>query len=236
MNREAHPPGTIGVLSGSLSRWTWFSQSLLQTTVPPGTQILWCEGSWIAVAVNKLVRAMRPHDQWIQIVADDHLWNPDVLLRLLDRNVPVVTPLCALRQPPYAPSIFHDLGDQGFRSYSWDELAGKSGLLSVDSTGGALAVIRREVIEAVGDPFYESMPGNRETPMEDLYTYRKIRQHGFEVLIDLDCPIGHCMPAAVFPVQTAEGQYGVKLWSYQDLGMLFSTGALEPDAQYHAYT
>ncbi|HEX6827171.1 MAG TPA: hypothetical protein VF077_12710 [Nitrospiraceae bacterium] len=231
-----HPPGTIGVLSGSLSRWTWFSQSLLQTILPPGTQILWCEGSWIAVAVNKLVRAMRPTDQWLQIVADDHLWQPDLLLKLLDHNVPVVTPLCVLRQPPYAPSLFHDLGDQGFRSHTWSELQGKIGLLPVDSTGGALAVIRREVIEAVGDPFYESLPGHRETPMEDLYTFRKIRQAGYEVYCDLDTVIGHCMPAAVFPACDDQGHYGVRLWSYQELGMLFPHEALEPEARYHAYT
>jgi GT2 family glycosyltransferase len=230
-----HPPGTIGVLSGSLSRWSWFAQSLLQMQMPAGTQVVWCEGSWISVAVNKLVQAMRPEDQWLQVMADDHIWTPDLLMRLLDHNLPVVTPLCALRQFPYAPSLFHD-DTEGFRSYTWGELHGKTGLLPVDSTGGALAVIRREVLETLGQPFYQNMPGALEAPQEDLYTYRRIRQAGFQPYVDLDCQIGHCLAAAVWPGQHESGAYGVRLWSYRDLGMIFPEQAITSEDRYHAYT
>jgi hypothetical protein len=230
-----YPPGTIGILSTDLARWHWFHQSMLALEKPPGSQVVWCVGSWVSVAVNKLIMAMLPEHRFLAVFADDHIFEPDMLLRLLRHELPLVTPLCALRQLPYAPSLFHETLE-GYKSYTWGELHQKRGLLPVDSFGGACCCIRREVIEAVGMPFFESLPGQHAAPMEDLYTFSKCRRAGYQPWVDLDIHIGHCIPAAVFPAQTETGHYGVRVWSYNDLGMLFPDQDEQYSPDYHAYT
>jgi hypothetical protein len=231
-----YPPGTIGILTSELSRWTWFYQSLLALEKPLGSQVVFCSGQWVATAVNRLVDAMRPTDEFLSVWSDDHIFEPDILLRLLAHHLPLVAPLVALRRLPFAPSVFHEQ-DGEFKSYTWAELRGKRGLLPVDTFGGPGCVIRREVIEAVGTPFFENMPGQRVAPHEDLYAFLKCKQKGFQPMVDLDIHIGHCIPAAVFPGRTDEGQYGVHVWSHGEiLGALFPEQAEQDAAAYHAYT
>ena len=215
-----HPPGTLGVLSGDQSRWAWFAQSLLGLQMPANTQIIWVHGLWIAAAVNKLVEAMRADDQWLQIWADDHRFSADTLTRLLDHNVPLVAPLCPLRRVPYAPSLFHAEDGGGYRGYTWPELAGRRGLLPVDTFGGPGVVIRREVLDAVGAPFFESQPGQRVAPHEDLYTFNKCRLAGFQPYVDLDTPVGHILPIAVYPQRLQSADYALRLWGEETLVVL----------------
>jgi hypothetical protein len=56
--------------------------------------------------------------------------------------------------------------------------------------------------------------------------------------VDLDIRIGHCIPAAVFPTQDTQGNYGVRVWSQEDLGYLFmdERQALKDEQPYHAMT
>lgn len=220
----SHPPGTIGIISGDLTRWAWFQQSVLGLAMPPGTTFVWVTGLWVAAAVNRVLRSMQ--GEWCCILADDHILPPDMLMRLLDHEQPIVAPLCALRSPPYAPSLFHEREGQ-YLGYQWTELAGKSGLMPCDAYGGPGVVLRREVIETLGDPWFQCMPGKLETPHEDLWFFTRAKASGFQPLVDLDLTIGHITPASVFPHRFASGAYGVRLWSQDDLAFLAPQAVLE---------
>jgi hypothetical protein len=231
----AHPPGTVGILSGDLTRYAWAMVSLRELRVPDGAQLAWVTGDWVSTAVNRIIASMRPQDEWVCILTDDNPVPADMLLRLLDHQVPLVAPLVCLRIPPYRPALFHDATDGGFLPYFWEELDGQQGLYPVDSFGGPGVVIRREVLEAVGMPFFENMPWphGRQEPHEDLYTFRKCRQAGFQPLVDLDLCIGHCIPAIVTPDYDPVGQHwGVHVWSHTSLGVLRpqTMGTVAPDA------
>lgn len=232
-----YPQGTIGILSSDLARWTQFAQCLLAAGFPAGTQIRWCSGEWIAGAVNEIIAGMRPDDAWLSIFADDHQFPPDLLFRLLDHDVDIVTPLVNLRKAPYAPSLFHET-EAGYRAYTWTELAGKTGLLPVDTCGGPCAIIRRRVLDALGPPWFQSDPRSPVWPHEDLYFFSRARQLGFQPYVDLDCAIGHCIPAVTTPQRLEDGSYGIRLSSYSDIGMLLPELLPEDPGEttYHAYT
>jgi hypothetical protein len=218
-----HPPGTIGILTGDLTRYAWFHSDMMQmfAQMPQGTQIVHIRGHAIPEAVNMIIAQMQPESQWLQIHADDHRFSPELLLRLLDHNLPLVAPLVCLRSRGYRPSLFHEPRPGIFESYTWPELTGKTGLLAVDTFGGPCAVIRREVLETVGNPFFECMPGEHVVqPQEDLYTFSKCRRAGFQPYVDLDVMIGHCVPAVLYPLRLEDGQYGVRVWSNEDIGYL----------------
>ena len=231
-----HPPGTVIVLGGDLARWHAFEQSFqaMIPQLPPGSQVVHATGQWLATAINRCIDLMRPEDQFVHIWADDHVFQPDILNKLLDHNLPIVAPLVCLRSWPFRPSLFHDK-DGVFIGYDWSELAGQAGVIPVDAYGGPGVVIRREVIEALGQPFFECMPGSRESPREDLWTFLKCKRSGFQPYCDLDLPIGHCLAAAIFPARTIGGAYGVRFHAQEDVGYLFPSETAEGD-EYHAST
>jgi len=232
-----HPPGVIGILSGDLARYTAFTQSLLglMAHVPPGTHGTWVQSQWVARAVNLVIAQMRPEDEWCMIWADDHTFDPDILMRLLDHDVPLVAPLCPLRIPPFGPSLFHAT-EGGFVSYTLAELAGKTGLLAVDTFGGPGCVIRREVIEALGRPFFQNGTADVEVPQEDLTTFNRCRLAGFQPYVDLDCVIGHCVMAVLLPERNPEGEYGTAVQiGHQTVGVLYPQQAMNGQG-YHTYT
>lgn len=215
----AHPPGTVAILSGELSRYATFAQSLmaLQGNLPPGSRLLWVTGLAIPVAVNRLISEM--HGEWVMLMADDHIFPSDLALKLLDHQVDLVSPLCCLRRLPYRPSLFHATA-QGFVGYTWAELASVHGLIPVDTYGGACGLIRRAVIEKVGMPFFELMPGQREAPHEDLYTFHKCKLAGFQPYVDLDVRIGHTTAMTLTPHQDQTGRWGVRVIDGQDIALL----------------
>lgn len=220
---QNHPPGLIGVLGGELARYAIFYECLmnLMSNAPEGSEIAAWHTLWIADALNRFVAQMKPHHQWLQIWANDHEFPPDVLMRLLDHNVPLVAPSCPLRSPPNNPSIFHDLGDR-YKSYTYEELEGKSGLLPVDAFGGPGMVIRREVIEKMGMPLFQNDPRDKVNPREDLYSISLMRQAGFQPYCDLDTWITHCTVLSVRQARTPDLKYGVSYYtSNYFIGSLF---------------
>jgi hypothetical protein len=232
-----YPPGTIGVISGDLSRWTWFSQALRASFFPADSPIVWCSSEWIAGAINEVIEAMQPNSEWMTIIADDHVWEPDLFFRLLDHHLPIVGPLVHLRRYPFPPSLFHALDDGTYQCYDWDEVAGKTGLLPIDTCGGPLTVIRREVLDALGNPWFQNQPGQLVYPHEDLYFFNRARLAGFQPYVDLDQPIWHCFAARGRPARLADGTYGIEIASHEVLGVLpAQQQATNAGATYHAYT
>jgi hypothetical protein len=189
--------------------------------------------------VNQVIERMGPNDEWVHIHADDHRFNPDLLLRLLDHQLPIVAPLVSLRSPGFPPSLFHET-EGGYVGYSWQELDGKSGLMPVDTYGGPMAVIRREVIETLGQPFFTCKPNATVAPQEDLYTFARCRAAGYQPMVDLDLWLGHCFPGVVYPHRTPEGKYVLHIASHETLGFMVPQSP-EDAAQlvnetYHAYS
>jgi hypothetical protein len=116
------------------------------------------------------------------------------------------------------------------------ELTGKTGLLPVDTFGGPGCVIRREVIAALGQPFFQNSHQDHETPQEDLSTFNRCRLAGFQPYIDLDCTIGHCVVATLTLQCTPQGHYGTAIAMAQEtVGVLYPSQVLDGQG-YHTYT
>jgi glycosyltransferase involved in cell wall biosynthesis len=205
--QQAHPPGTIIICSGELQRYTAFAQSLVSLGPPPRTKLSWACGVNIAGNLNHAIA--RAKGEWIWILGDDHIFAPDILFRLLAHEVDVVSPLVLMRHRPFAPIVFKsDLPDGTFEFWQGPDLP-SGGLHQVAAASGAGMLVRRHVLEGIDRPYFELGRIKPTEMSEDLYFYRKVREKGFKVYIDLDTMMGHITPAALWPRKKADGRWEI---------------------------
>lgn len=199
---NVHPPGTIGVLSGELARYSDFTVALIHTMTPPDSRIVWTKGVDIVGNMNTMHRSMR--GEWLWILGDDHVWNPDLLIRLLDRDVDVVVPLCLKRLPPFDPVVYSHQNEEGLYVGKTDMPA--DGIHQVWAAGSAGMLIRRHVLDALEQPVFAAEGGLNE----DLVLCRKIREAGFTIWVDVDQQLGHIGNLTVWP-QHKDGEWQIGL-------------------------
>jgi hypothetical protein len=210
-----HPPGAICIASGELSRYPHFTHSMLNLLCPPGTKVEMHMGLNVAANFNAGVRrAMaNPELQWVWIMGDDHEFDPTVLLRLLDRELDIVVPLVVRRQPPFIPVLFKEPTDDTpegqFPPFHWDELPSR-GLLEVYTAGSAGMLIRRRVLERIGDPWFEMGKMGVELTNEDTHFCLKAQRAGFQIHADMEVSLDHWTPVSFRPTYK-DGEWTVAI-------------------------
>jgi len=202
---SAHPPGAVGITSGELTRYAEFSISMLKLRVPRGTRFVWTRGVGIAGNCNEIIRKTlaftEPRAEWMWLMGDDHTFSPDLLLQLLDRDVPIVTPLCAFRTPPFNPHLYAFAPPDDpipFRMLPWSAVP-HTGLHKVDATGSAGMLMRRSVMETLTDPWFEVGRTAPDALGEDLWLCKKLRDAGIPLALDCDHRLGHQTTVTVVP-------------------------------------
>ena len=206
-----HPPGAVCLVTGDLTRYALAMQSLMSLAVPPGTVNNWHTGVLIQKSLNDSLQAVldNPTLQWAWIMGDDHVMAPDILLNLLAREKDVIAPLCLNRQPPMDPTIIEhttkrmkyleDLPLQGLYHLSETETCGDAGLL-----------VRRNVLEKIGNPWYDTRKSG-SLAADDQAFIQNIKDAGYEVFIDLDQQLGHIGNVTYMPVRK-NGRWDVRLF------------------------
>jgi hypothetical protein len=210
--KKKHPPGLVGVIAQDTARFSVFAASLSSLEVPEGTAIKWVIGHGIAAQANMLVEALfdeAPAAEWLWIMGDDHAFSPQILNRLLDHDVDIVTPLCLTRQPPYKPVMCTGFTGEGMmRARLNPNDYPDGGLVPIHSSGSAGMLVRREVFEIMSGPWFETGGISGVEIGEDFYFCDKARDLGFELWGDLDTNLGHVTTATVWPVRQEDG------WTY----------------------
>jgi len=201
LNRQPGPRsqacGTVGVVSQELARFSQFWIAFLGLVRPASTRFVFPQGMDVNANYNRLVQNFE--GDWLWIMGDDHVFLPDVLMRLLAHEVDVVVPLCLKRHAPFDPVVYS--GEDGI-----DEESGltmhrvarlpQKGLVEVYAAGSAGMLIRRHVLEAIDQPVFETSNGYQN---EDLMFCRKVRDAGFRIWCDVETAIGHIGTFTVYP-------------------------------------
>lgn len=205
-----HPPGAVCLASGEIARYGVSLQHLARLQVPNGSLLAWHMGVLVAENLNLGLDAMMANDtlQWAWIMGDDHTYDAEIVLRLLDHDLDVVAPLCLNRYPPMDPSIVNatvgrqkyleEMPTSGLYKLGPDETCGDAGLL-----------IRRRVLEKLERPYYDRLRSGSFKSEDQAFT-RKLHDAGFPVWVDVDRPIGHIASVAVQPIVKA-GVWNVRL-------------------------
>ena len=152
-------------------------------------------------------------------MGDDHVYRPDILMKLLDREVSAVIPFVLNRQPPMdsTVAIWYDMENptvpgRDFRMKFLEEFP-RSGLYKLadnETCGDAGLLLRRPVLEAVEKPWYDTRRSGGWATDDQAFT-RRIREAGFPLHVDMDVPMGHLQPMAIVPLVTGDDKWAIRL-------------------------
>ncbi len=186
------------------ARYSAFSVCLTQLKSPPNTKVDWVFTTDVAGGRNTLVqRALETGAEWVLFLDDDQSFPPDILMRLLNHDKDVVSALYVQRAGQHGPIAFSDRNEDGtYNRINLPELPG-TGLLKVRAVGAGGLLVRSEVFRAIdSEPTwfrYGRVEGEDWDAAEDIIFCEKAQKAGFEVFVDLGCPIGHMAPTAIWP-------------------------------------
>lgn len=186
--------GVVGVAANDSGRYTFFAAALTALQTPVNTAVMWAIGSDRIVGRNRLVQqSLEIGSEWLWFLDDDHVFPPDLLLRLLAHDQPVVAALYLQRQVPFAPVAYsHREGDKYVPLVLPDLEPDACVEVRAAGTGGML--IRSEVFRAVSEPWFEHGAAS-----EDLIFCEKARAAGFTIHCDLAARLGHLTSTIVWP-------------------------------------
>lgn len=188
-----HEPGTIVLAAHFAGRYHEFWLSMNNLLVPHGTKLNLAVSCDIAFNFNNGTRARLANGTWVWFMGDDHTFEPDLLLKLLDHGKDVVQPLVPTKVAPFRPCLMHGPYRKGMPVYTWDEIPGGGlwALPKTDFTGQAGLLVREPVLTALKDPWFS--PGQLEPDrvMEDMYFCKSLHEAGYTIWIDCDQVMGH---------------------------------------------
>lgn len=202
----ALPAGSIAVISGALTRYLAFHRALAALERPAGTALHYSFGANVAENRNSAIRVR--HGDWMWFLDDDHTFAPDTLIKLLKRGKDIISPIVLHKEPPHAPVMYDAFEErtEGPR-YHRQFLTDQTGVQRMAAVGTGGMLVRREVLEALTDPWFEVGQFVSSEFSEDLWFCKKATEAGFEVWVDFDVPMAHVAPCAVWPVRTTAGDW-----------------------------
>lgn len=217
---KGYPPGMIGLACGELGRFSDITPSLIGMHKPDGTLFLKGTGLGPAVPFNGIAREFLKHEhlEWLFLTNDDNLCPFDTIPRLLDRGVDVVSGLYFGRMQPFEPVMFDKVEvrhDDNGTPYNWYTRHlmeyGEGGLYPAVTVGDGCLLIRRHVMEALSDPWWEYGETLTDACDHDVVFSRKVREAGFGLYCDFEVRVDHIAVFAVRPVRTGEGHWQAHL-------------------------
>lgn len=134
---------------------------------------------------------------WLLFLDSDMKPQPDMIQRLVARNLDVVSGLCFLRGAPYSIIGRHEDG------HAIRAVDPAQPLVPASWLGTGCLLIRRRVIETLADPWFEA---NGEDVGEDVNFTRKAREAGFPLWIDTTVEVGH------LGIQSVDTQFLTTAW------------------------
>ena len=216
------PAGVVGVPSGELGRYPEFDACFERLLVPENTLGFRQRGYDAAHNANWILNAaMEERAAWVWLLNDDNVFDPDLLLRLLARNVDVIAPLVAIRTGPFEPMVFRQKGDLVGRT-TWKDTK-ESGLDTSLRMGNNGLLIKRHVLEKIEPPWFRPGQEDPARMMEDIYFTRQVVEAGFTIHVDCDHLMGHITQGVVWPIPGK----GVEL-RYERTDMVTRVKIIEP--------
>ena len=150
------------------------------------------EGANLAAnRIEGVNNAVEAGAHWVMFIDSDMTFEPDAVLRLVARDVDIVSGLCVKKAQPHAPTIYMENKEEGGFNHMLDFPLDE--MVECDATGTAFLLIKIEVFKKMDTPYFAFPPQEkRDKPMgEDMYFCTKARELGYKIFVDTSVIIGH---------------------------------------------
>lgn len=205
-----HTSGTVGYVTANNPRYNLFYDALERLQVPSGTALIRATNYNAAFSRNELVS--RIEGDWIFFLDDDHAFEPDALLRLLNRNVPIVGALYSRRYPPFVTTTYKqlDVAAGTGELFTWEDFDSMNGMIEVAATGTGGFLVRKNVFQKLpAKCFRIGMTEERDWISEDVWFCDQAAKAGFKIHLDLDVSLAHLTETFIIPKREA-GKFVVR--------------------------
>lgn len=199
LHDTGHPAGTIVVTAASLARYAEFWLSVEAVKVPYGTRLVAARGADIPHQLNEGIRRMT--GDWCWFLGDDHTFHENILLNMLARHVDVVLPVVPRRDPPFVPVLLHGPISNSMRRYSWTELpvTGLYQIPKTDIAGQAGALVRKPILDQLGDPWFQCGQVDPGRLQEDIWFIQRLHDRDVPMYVDCDEVMPHIANLTITP-------------------------------------
>lgn len=225
------PVKTLIIVTSSTPRFLMFEISLESLKAPRGSGVVRIGGANLVGNLNLTLDQMKTYP-WERVwyIDDDHQFDGDVLIRLLQHDVDIVASTTLIKHPPFMPVFYKakrqdSKGKWRFTRYTWQELRERSGLLPVVAVGRSGMLIKRSVFTRLHGAAPEDVAAEllweetwRQGALdpygqigEDLDFCNRAQALGIPIHVDLDTTIGHIDPVAAWPYRKPDGTWTVAL-------------------------
>lgn len=203
--------GTIGLLTSETGRYGRFWLHFQSLILPPRVKLISKMSLNIAEARDEIIQ--EAEGEWVWFMDDDHTFQPNLLQNLLAREVPVIQPLVLSRYSPFGPVMMGPPTPDLTAQYRFALMDGidRPGLKDCGALGAAGMLIRRNVLEAVGSPWFSRRPTDLIKVSEDITFSRRAKDKGFKLYTDMQNMMGHLNVGEVWPDLGPDGQWRTKV-------------------------
>jgi hypothetical protein len=206
---EQKTPANVGIcipsFNGNVS--IQVMQALIEM-FKPNFQLYFLIGHSLDAQRNQLVEKALEWKELTHIffIDADTAPPPHVLVRLLKRDLDIVSGYYMQKTHPFAPLVIKRPADKdgkkGMNFFPLITPALQDTLLPVDAAGCGCLLIKREVFESMKPPFFKFNFINQagtKTMGEDLYFFDQAMEIGYQPYVDLSVLCQHVMGGNIFP-------------------------------------
>lgn len=199
-------PGRVGVATGGVVREPLFFYSFEGLRVPVGTRIAAQDSAYLHENRNAVVRQTLKSDaEWLLFVDDDNIFPADTVMKLLVHDKPIVGSLYIHKQYPWIPHVYRyeptNNGSVMFKNIALAHLP-QNTLLEVDGVATSGMLIKREVLEKLGDRAFRI-----DELGDDLGFCHRAKQAGFPIYLDTSSILQHVAHMPLSPHIGEDGEW-----------------------------
>lgn len=121
---------------------------------------------------------------YIFFVDPDTVLPINTIKKMLEHDLPIVSGIVYKRTAPHVPSIYNKNKDKWIPKLDYPSM----GLIEVDAVGAACLLVKREVFEKIGEPYFEYIESIKS---EDFDFCEKAKKAGYKIMVDCSIKCGH---------------------------------------------
>jgi len=170
---------------------SWFA-AYERLTKPRNTHLYFNPSLPLDVNRNECVEmAIENGSEYILFLDHDNIFDPRLVVRMLEKNVPIIGGLYFERKYPYLPVMY---------TFPEDESAGtvrvvtnypSHELVKVDGIGMGCCLVKMEVFNRIPQPWFSYEYNGHTWGTEDIAFFYRLRDAGIPLYMDTKNTIGH---------------------------------------------